>query len=527
MNQNELSTLLAAAALAGCVLWTAAGGARPATGLDSGAAQARARGTGAAYREHCAVCHGTRGDGDGPAANFLAPRPRDFTQGRFQLVSTENGVPTDEDLMATIRRGIPGSTMPGWAWLPQEELEEIVAFVRRLAVEGQAERKVEAARDEGRELSWEAALADVRASWTPTAVVDPGPPLPVDDELLARGRTLYAQRCAACHGADGRGSGSGPFVRPDGSIARARDFTGGLLKGGVSETELAWRILAGMPGTPMVATEFAAAADARAVAAYLRSLIDTEAWERALPAQRTIPVRKVEGPLPAEPDDPAWEQAPSVWIPLLTLWWRPDRIAGVEVRGLHDGSHVALRFTWEDETRDDRLLGSSSLADGFALMLAEDMEAPLFAMGEAGHPVRIWHWKAAWLRGLAGALDASETPVPHRGKLDAEQRPAGPDTRYRVEGWKPAEGGDAEAIEARTFGRVRFGDAGEEHFMKGWWRDGRWALVARRPFSKADDEQILLLPDAAVPIAIAVWDGSAGDAGPRKAATSWHRLAIE
>ncbi|MDA1266149.1 MAG: hypothetical protein O2816_13795, partial [Planctomycetota bacterium] len=47
----------------------------------------RARGL---YRDHCALCHGDRGEGDGPAAALLHPPARDFTLGFFRLATTEN-----------------------------------------------------------------------------------------------------------------------------------------------------------------------------------------------------------------------------------------------------------------------------------------------------------------------------------------------------------------------------------------------------------------------------------------------------
>ncbi len=36
------------------------------------------------YLTHCAVCHGERGDGQGPGAARLQIRPRDFTTGLFK-----------------------------------------------------------------------------------------------------------------------------------------------------------------------------------------------------------------------------------------------------------------------------------------------------------------------------------------------------------------------------------------------------------------------------------------------------------
>src|SRR3989338_11069433 len=36
------------------------------------------------YEKKCAWCHGWTGAGDGPAADFLNPRPRDFTSGIYK-----------------------------------------------------------------------------------------------------------------------------------------------------------------------------------------------------------------------------------------------------------------------------------------------------------------------------------------------------------------------------------------------------------------------------------------------------------
>jgi hypothetical protein len=77
------------------------------------------------YETACAWCHGADGRGDGPAgaaalAAYGAPRPRDFTRGRFKLRSTPSGVlPTDADLLRTIERGIPG-IMPSFQGLSDD-----------------------------------------------------------------------------------------------------------------------------------------------------------------------------------------------------------------------------------------------------------------------------------------------------------------------------------------------------------------------------------------------------------------------
>ncbi len=43
---------------------------------------------GAIYEEHCWFCHGEDGDGLGPIADYLWPRPRDFMAASFKFRTT-------------------------------------------------------------------------------------------------------------------------------------------------------------------------------------------------------------------------------------------------------------------------------------------------------------------------------------------------------------------------------------------------------------------------------------------------------
>ncbi|MCP4811349.1 MAG: hypothetical protein GY888_02485, partial [Planctomycetaceae bacterium] len=64
------------------------------------------------YFRRCSFCHGLLGDGNGPAADYLDPRPRDFTLGTFKFRTTQSGeLPTDEDLFRTVSRGLSGTGM--------------------------------------------------------------------------------------------------------------------------------------------------------------------------------------------------------------------------------------------------------------------------------------------------------------------------------------------------------------------------------------------------------------------------------
>ncbi|MBI3108144.1 MAG: c-type cytochrome [Candidatus Rokubacteria bacterium] len=76
----------------------------------------------AVYVKRCLACHGEKGDGKGPVAPYLEPRPRDFVAASFKLRTTESGEPpTDEDLFRVVTRGVPGTAMAGWTTLSEQE----------------------------------------------------------------------------------------------------------------------------------------------------------------------------------------------------------------------------------------------------------------------------------------------------------------------------------------------------------------------------------------------------------------------
>src|SRR5437660_11349395 len=63
----------------------------------------------------CAGCHGETGAGDGPAAAYMLPRPRNFTGAVYKIRTTASGqLPTDADLLRAIDEGLAGSAMPAW-----------------------------------------------------------------------------------------------------------------------------------------------------------------------------------------------------------------------------------------------------------------------------------------------------------------------------------------------------------------------------------------------------------------------------
>ncbi len=91
------------------------------------------------YMQHCVHCHGTSGDGAGPTAKFLNPRPRDYRLGKFKFKSTAGAIrPSREDLRTTLEHGIPGTSMPSFVLL-KDDLEPIIEYVRFLSMRGEYE----------------------------------------------------------------------------------------------------------------------------------------------------------------------------------------------------------------------------------------------------------------------------------------------------------------------------------------------------------------------------------------------------
>ena len=132
------------------------------------------------YDRLCLPCHGSAGDGHGPAAPYVTPAPRAFTRGELKWRSVPVGQPAlDDDLRQTIALGAPGTAMPGFgATLSPAQLDDVIAVVRALSPPPRP------------------------ASLPPIVLGDPPPPDPV------RGAALFAAKgCPACHGpaADGHG----------------------------------------------------------------------------------------------------------------------------------------------------------------------------------------------------------------------------------------------------------------------------------------------------------------------------------
>lgn len=79
------------------------------------------------FLDNCAFCHAPDGTGKNWIGSFLDRKPRNFTVGDFmQQIS-------DEQLAMIIREGVPGTSMPAWkSVLNDDEIESLVSFLKHV-----------------------------------------------------------------------------------------------------------------------------------------------------------------------------------------------------------------------------------------------------------------------------------------------------------------------------------------------------------------------------------------------------------
>ena len=136
----------------------------------------------AIFKEYCGGCHGRRADGKGPQATNLKPRPQNLRNAQFVKYLT------DDRMFTSISGGVRGTAMPAFEMtLSPEKRWQAIHYIRSLT-----------ASDTMRipnGLVYQNVAADIKN------------PLATNDSTTGRGRWVFMQYCASCHGpkADGNG----------------------------------------------------------------------------------------------------------------------------------------------------------------------------------------------------------------------------------------------------------------------------------------------------------------------------------
>ena len=484
----------------------------------------------AIYQFRCAACHGEEGAGDGPAAELLYPRPRDFTLGLYKFKSSPGDLPPrDEDLFNVIKNGLIGTSMPGWgSVLNDEQIRDLVLLVKQFdtsAVWAPEDAEDEDFDDDGHYLKSNLTVVTEREP------VDGQ--VPYSDESIALGKAVFEENCEKCHGVEGRGDiTSGEFLEDDwGYRTWSRNLT---TPGTWRNTEVAGsdvssrdqtirnistRLSVGIPGTPMPShraydeeeEDSIEPADRWHVANYVYSL---RASGSSSAKRKVIEGLEVAGNLPTTVDDEAWQQAPASSFRLVPNLIKGERLFtplndAITVRALYNEREIAFLLEVNDRTESrpggaiterfpdgDEIMFPDAIAIQFPQQDAYStipVDKPLYRHGDADHHTTIWYWNA-------GSVDP---PVePRAVLLDA----SGPDNKLVVR--EPSLANDLAA--------------------QGRWRHGRWRVLMKRPRNQqgGTDQDLRFTEGQFIPVSFANWDGNNAEVGSRHTLTTWYWLIL-
>lgn len=224
------------------------------------------------YGARCAVCHGEHGDGRGPAAPSLNPKPADFRSGLYKYRSTGwTSPPLDTDLARTIRDGLNGTAMPGWRdLLSATEIDVLIQVLKSFSPK-----------------TFQAKPVPIQM---PSALAQKADP--------TIGKKLYAEKgCTRCHGSGGRGNGplAGQLSDAGGRKAQPWDLTDPRnYRQGATLQDIHMRVATGLQGTPMEGyASRLSAEEIQHLAAYLKSLYEAAEQIRwTAPADPPDPLRR-------------------------------------------------------------------------------------------------------------------------------------------------------------------------------------------------------------------------------------------
>jgi DMSO reductase family type II enzyme heme b subunit len=488
------------------------------------------------YFTKCVWCHGVDGAGDGPGADRLWPRPRNFNQGTFKIRHTASGelplfdakkpIAGQNDLFETVTHGLPGSAMPPWEGiLTEEQRLQVLSFVTTQLVK---DRKFT---DKQSETQTVLQLADLK-------------PKPATDESKKRGSELVVEKkCVECHGMEGRGDGNAFNLKDDWGFAiqpanwhKCWNFRGSR-QDPYSVGNIFRTFSTGVNGTPMPSFADNTTVDERwDIANFVNSLCERDAEGNPLPIDPltdkpkinfVIPSDPVEGEIPAEIEADAWQKAPKRYVAMGgQITHKPrnfvNRIDDIWVRSLYNDQHIVYLLEWDDRTK--------SVAEGklpwSPVEVNIDIKEQDPKTGEEGSIAANQNKYAVYNDAIA-----IETPVKWK-ELPAPIKPRylfGTNEQFPVDivKWEAdgsiraflGTGWDQDFVERDTY---------EENLkvLKGEWNNGRWYVMIQRPLgNKKDqdyDEDTFFEVGQYIPTVFFAWDGHNGDAGRKMAVSAFY-----
>jgi len=467
-----------------------------AQGPDVGTEAQRESGR-ALYVRNCAQCHGEKGDAQGYATPHLYPRPRDFTTAKFKVRTTPNGaLPTHQDLVNIIRRGMPYTSMPAWPDLTDAEVSDLAYFLTTFSPDFS------------------------NAELVPKPMELPGAPGSTQ-ESIELGKKLYVEiGCVKCHGNLGRADGpSAPTLTDDlMQPIRAADLTHSwTFRAGSSREDMFRTMTTGLNGTPMPSFADSLTVEQRwAITDFIVSMSGSDG-----PGYTNLVVAKpVQDPIDVAKGTASFESAPVARFPIIGQITEPGRsfhppATDVTVQAIYDTESIALLVRWHDMGADKAGKNGPMLpvppeeeesAPGGASPAAGESPFGDAEVAEAQAPADPFAEPAAPGAQASEFSDAVAIQVP-------SQLTAGPRKPYFIFGdaqnpvdlWffdlaRP----DPVQFAGRGSADVAVNDTGDVTGVANY-DQGEWSAIFKRPLTASSGAP--LAPGQFMPIAFSVWDG--------------------
>jgi mono/diheme cytochrome c family protein len=461
------------------------------------------------YLKYCSQCHGEKGDGEGYAALHLRPRPRNFTTGKFKIRTTPNGaLPTHQDLVNIIRRGMPYTSMPAWPIFTDQEVSELANFVATFSPEF------------------------AKPENAPKPVSLPSAPRSTK-ESIAQGKKLYEDSgCVKCHGTLGRGDGpSAPTLMDDwGHSIRPADLAQRwTFRGGSSREDIFRTMSTGLNGTPMPSFLDALKDDQRwAITDFIASLSDENG-----PAYSNLVVAKyVDDPIDLTKGTASFESAKLARFPIIGQITEPVRefhppASSVSVQAIYNAESIAFLVRWHDMTADKTQKNSPSMP-----VPPEEEAEP--AGGSAGaqpaaaqpSAADVFAEQAAPAAPVAEFSDAVAIQIP-------SQVPTGARKPYFIFG-DSQNSVDLWFFDLARTAPLQFTGKGSADIAPNDTGDvtgvasydqGEWSVIFKRPLVPSSGARFS--PGEFMPIAFSVWDGLSRERGNHRGLSTWYSVYME
>jgi len=255
----------------------------------------------------------------------------------------------------------------------------------------------------------------------------------------------------------------------------------------------------------------------------------------------------------SDPWHAGWDNVPATAISVQPLWQRADAPRMVEVRVVKVNDKLALAMEWRDSSFDTGARSGSSFPDAVSAMFSLTEAVPALTMGQNKPDgqggvtpvatVNLWQWRAdrqlnaieKQLHDVAGIDDGTVADMYMYKSGDPVSGPITEHDRTFIPAWAVGNPKSDPALMPRSvlesnaagFGTLTLQAVDEQDVQGvGVWARGRWRVVMVRDLNTKNQGDVVVSSSKRIPVAFAVWDGSAGDRNGTKEVSGWHWLTV-